>query len=117
MLVLLREDQDLKRLIDRSRLAPVLIFKHSTQCPISSQAHTQVERFANQSADVTCGMVLVIENRALSNAIAEQFGITHESPQVIVVRNAEPVWHASHWTITTDSLSEALKDHAQSSRP
>jgi bacillithiol system protein YtxJ len=107
----------LKRLINLSRLDPVLIFKHSTQCPISSQAQAEVQRFVSEAPEVMCGVVLVIEQRAMSNAIAERLGVRHESPQVIVVRNEEPVWNASHWYITADSLNEALRDHAQSSRP
>ena len=110
MVVELRQNQDLEQLLDRSKTDPVLIFKHSTQCPISAEAYEQFERFARRADDVTCGLVLVIENRDVSGAITAQLGIRHESPQAIVVLDGRPAWSASHWSITEDSLSEALKD-------
>jgi hypothetical protein len=53
---------------------------------------------------------LVIENRKLSNAIAERFGVRHQSPRKrFSSRTRRVVWHASHWSISTDSLNEALR--------
>ena len=41
MIIELQQDQDLEQLLERSKTNPVLIFKHSTQCPISDAAHTR----------------------------------------------------------------------------
>src|SRR6185436_3199424 len=113
MVVELRQDQDLERLLERSTTEPVVIFKHSTQCPISAQAHQEFGAFTKTFRDVPCGIVLVIENRGLSNEIADRFGIRHESPQAFLIKDREVVWHASHWSITSDTLSDALKPYAQ----
>jgi bacillithiol system protein YtxJ len=51
----------------------------------------------------------------LSNAIAERFGVRHETPQALLIKDGRVVWHASHWSITSDSLTEALRPYAQSS--
>ena len=110
MVVELRENEDFEQLLERSRTDPVLIFKHSTQCPISAEAYEEFSRFARRAGDIPCGLVLVIENRDVSGAIAARLGIQHESPQAIVVLDGRPVWSASHWSITEDSLSEALRD-------
>ena len=99
--------------MERSKSDPILIFKHSTQCSVSSEAYEEFMRFANSAVDLACGVVLVIENRELSNTIASRLGIRHESPQAIVVKDGRPAWSASHWSITADSLSEALKKYAQ----
>ena len=114
MIIDLRQDHDLEQLLDRSRTDPVLIFKHSTQCPISTQAYEEFTDFAAGSENLVCGSVLVIENRKLSNAIATRFGVRHESPQALLIKDGRVVWHASHWSITTDSLNDALVQHAQS---
>ena len=114
MIIDLRQDHDLEQLLERSRTDPVLIFKHSTQCPISTQAYEEFTDFAEGVPHLICGAVLVIENRKLSNVIAELFGIPHESPQALLIKDGRVLWHASHWSISSDSLSEAVAVHAQS---
>ena len=114
MIAELREDRDLEQLLDRSKTDPVLIFKHSTQCSISTHVYEEFADFVESTTGVICGAVLVIENRKLSNAIAERFRVRHESPQALLIKDGRVVWHASHWSITPDSLSEALLSYAQS---
>ena len=113
MVVDLRQDQDLEQLLERSKTEPILIFKHSTQCSISTQVHEEFADFAEGFRSLACGVVLVIENRRLSDAIAGRFGIRHESPQALLIKDGRVVWHASHWSITSDSLSDALKSYAK----
>ncbi len=108
MVLQLQRNQDLEQLLETSKAHPVLIFKHSTQCPISSEAYREFKRFAESSSSLPCALVLVIENRELSNTIASRLGVRHESPQAIVVKNGQAAWNASHWSITADSLSQAL---------
>jgi len=114
MVIQLRQDGDLEQLLQRSKTNPVLIFKHSTQCSISGQAYEEFTQFAESSGGVACGLVLVIENRKLSDAIADRLAVRHESPQAIIVRDGYAAWHASHWSITTGSLSEALRSYGES---
>ena len=109
MVLELQQNQDLEQILKRSKTDPVVIFKHSTQCPISSAAYQEFKRFADSAGNQPCGIVLVIENRELSNTIASRLGVPHESPQAIVVRDGQPVWKASHWSITAESLADALK--------
>jgi bacillithiol system protein YtxJ len=113
MVIELRQDRDLEQLLETSKRGPVLIFKHSTQCSISSRACQEFQKFAESAGDLTCGLVHIIENRALSNTIAERLNVPHESPQVIVVSNGRVTWHASHWSITVDSLNQALRPYGQ----
>jgi len=114
MIADLQQDRDLEDLLQKSKTDPVLIFKHSTQCPISAQAYEEFANFTEDVPNLTCAAVLVIENRALSNAIAQRFGIPHESPQALLIKDGRVVWHASHWSITSDSLRDALTPYAQS---
>lgn len=84
-----------------------LIFKHSTTCPISAKAHDEFQAYV-QDTDVSAAIVLVIEDRPVSNHIAEEFGIKHESPQIFLVEDGEVRWNTSHWKITKDSIKEAV---------
>jgi bacillithiol system protein YtxJ len=94
----------------RSHERPLLVFKHSTRCPISAGAHEALHRYLAdaQPADYEVAIVHVVEDRPVSNAIAEATGIKHESPQALLLRDGKPVWHASHWTITYEFLSDKL---------
>ena len=109
MVLELRQQRDLEQLLQRSKTDPVLIFKHSTQCSVSDQAYEEFTRFLENAGDLACGLVLVIENRDISNAIAARLGVRHESPQAIVVKDGKPEWKASHWSITMESLAQAIQ--------
>src|SRR6266404_4851380 len=114
MVVDLQQEQDLEQLLERSTTEPILIFKHSTQCSISAQAYEEFTDFAEAVRSLSCGVVLVIENRELSNEIAGRFGVRHQSPQALLIKDRQVVWNASHWSITSDSLNDALRSYAES---
>ena len=99
--------QSLESLFTLSHSQPVIIFKHSTTCPISSAAHRQMSRVG---AEVS--LVVVQSARDVSNEIASRTGIRHESPQVIVLKNGEVVWSASHFDIQADVVEQAVSKHA-----
>ena len=113
MLIELHQDRDLEQLLERSKTNPVLIFKHSTHCAISTHVYREFTRFAESFRDLSCGLVLVIEDRDLSDSIEKRFNVRHESPQVIIVQDGRAIWHASHWSITAESVREALASHGQ----
>lgn len=83
-----------------------ILFKHSTTCPISTQAYDEFMKYADSSTAKPWAIVIVQTARPVSNEIAERFGVKHESPQVLYVKNGTVAWHASHWNITQDSLSK-----------
>jgi bacillithiol system protein YtxJ len=89
---------------------PLLIFKHSTSCSVSAGAHEELMNYIKDTniAPVNFAIVHVIEERPISNAIAEQLGIKHASPQAILVKDGKSVWDTSHWHITYSFLSEKL---------
>jgi bacillithiol system protein YtxJ len=95
----------------RKRGGRLLLFKHSTACPISASAFEEVRAFSREKpAVLEMAMVLVIEHRAVSNAIADRFGVQHQSPQVLLIEGDRVRWHTSHWNITRDHLLEAVAD-------
>jgi len=113
MVVELRQDQDLDDILERSKTDPVLIFKHSTQCSISGQAHREFVDFVANAPQLNAVVVLVIENRRLSDIVAERLGVRHESPQALLIKDGRAVWHASHWSITSEALVRALRSYVQ----
>lgn len=90
----------------------LLVLKHSSTCPISQAAYEEYEKFVSENENLHTYYLVVQEERTLSNHIAEKFHIKHESPQVILFKNADVAWHASHWKITFDSLTNAVAENA-----
>ncbi len=99
-------------LLEESRRRPVLVFKHSTACEISAAVFDAFRRYAARGDTPPSRVVHVIEDRALSDAIADHTGVAHESPQLIAIENGRPVWHASHWSIDMDALEKRLREPA-----
>lgn len=81
----------------------VLLFKHSTRCPISAHALGEVEGF---TADFV--YLDLIAHRDVSDAIAERLDVRHESPQAIVLRAGRAVAVLNHYDIERDALSRLL---------
>lgn len=99
------EQGQFDRLLEASR---AVIFKHSTRCPVSAGARRQVERFLSENPDREIHLVHVIEDRPLSNYIAEKTGVEHASPQVIILKDGSVSWHDSHFEITAENLAERV---------
>jgi bacillithiol system protein YtxJ len=99
----------LEAAIAESRERPVLLFKHSRTCGISCEAldelHTHLRR---GGTDAAYKVITVQSHRRVSDSAAERFGIRHETPQAILIRDGEAVWNASHFRITAEELSRRL---------
>jgi bacillithiol system protein YtxJ len=91
---------------EESKEKPVLIFKHSTRCSISSMAWSRIERsWQNEDSERFSPYFLdLISYRDISNAIAEEFKVEHASPQVIVIKNGEAVYDNSHMGINYQEI-------------
>jgi bacillithiol system protein YtxJ len=50
----------------------------------------------------------LINHRDVSNKIAEEFDIVHQSPQVIVLHKGKPIANTSHYAIGVSWLRDQL---------
>ena len=107
----LENPETLEKIIKNSDSTPVLIFKHSTRCSISSMALSRFERQWNQEkmGGVQPYYLDLIQHRNISNLIAQELNVTHESPQILLVENGKCTYHASHSAIYFDDLVEKAK--------
>lgn len=87
-----------------------VILKHSTTCPVSANALREYENYLqdtpNQNVDYT--LVKVIESRPVSNKIAEDLNVKHESPQILYIKDKANFWNTSHWSITQPHMMAVL---------
>lgn len=88
----------------------VVIFKHSTRCSISGMALNRFERSwsANDSESIEPYLLDLIEHRDVSNEIQNVFKVIHESPQIILIKDGESIYDASHMNINYQGMTSAL---------
>ncbi|GAA0332867.1 bacillithiol system redox-active protein YtxJ [Bacillus carboniphilus] len=86
-----------------------LLLKHSSTCPISHQAYVEVEKYENTGVSVPIMYLVVQTSRDLSNSIAQEYEVKHESPQALFFENGKVKGHMSHWDITSTQLKDLLK--------
>jgi len=97
----LNENEAFDRLLDEPL---AVVFKHSATCGVSARAHAEVEKFLLEHPDRCIHKVEVLGARAVSDYIEEKTGIRHESPQLLVLRDGEVVWHGSHSRVTAEAI-------------
>ena len=102
----LTQENQLDILIEESKSHPVFIFKHSTRCGISSMVLRRFESELDAKDDYGMYYLDLLSYRSLSDAIAERFQVFHQSPQLLVLHQAELVHHSSHQGIGTDILKQ-----------
>lgn len=87
------------------------VLKNSTTCPISQAAYEEYESFADDRSAQVFYYLNVQDARELSNKLAEEFQVKHESPQVLLIKDGEVLWHDSHWAITYSKLEDVSKKY------
>jgi bacillithiol system protein YtxJ len=98
------DKESLEQLLSSSKERPVVVFKHSNSCPISSYAYREMEKLE--------GEVNLLEIQAaqdVSKEVEDRTGIRHESPQVIVLRDGKAVWNASHYDVSAGEVKKAVE--------
>ena len=101
----LNDITQLELLIEESHKNPVLIFKHSTRCAISSMALNRLERQWGKSSLIPYFLDL-IRYRTLSDEVSRLFDVMHESPQALVIKEGKAVFNQSHNGIDYETLHD-----------
>lgn len=98
----LTELTQIEEIKELSKSKPVLIFKHSTRCSVSSMSLDRLLRnWKTEDGEKVVPFFLdLIAFRALSDQVEDEFGVPHESPQVILIRNGIAVYDNSHFGIS-----------------
>ena len=103
--------EELEVALAESNARPVLVFKHSLTCPISTRAFTELHSYLNRAdSRLSYKLITVQTARSVSNEIASRLKLEHETPQAILIRNGRDVWNASHSEVTASALEEAIRN-------
>jgi len=109
-LEILQNLHELNEALHESTERPVLLFKHSLTCPISTRAFNELQSYLERAdSRISCKLITVQTARDVSNEAASRLGLMHASPQAILIRNGNEVWSASHNEITASALDHAVR--------
>ena len=102
----INNELQLEEIKQKSFERPVLVFKHSTSCSISATSLSRIERAwdADKAKNIEPFYLDLLRFRNISNKIAKDFNVEHESPQVLLIKNGECTYDASHFEIRFDEI-------------
>ena len=99
--------------LDRSMQASAertqVFFKHSTRCSISRVALSRFDREPAIGIPAEFHVLDLLQFRPISQQLTERLGITHESPQLLIVKNGKCVYHANHLDIEPSEVYATLQ--------
>ncbi len=95
----------INEIVENSYLKTAVIFKHSTRCGISRMVLKEFEMQQNKNENLIDFYYLdLLNHRDISNKLAEQFSVEHQSPQILVLKNGQLKSHDSHYEILEVAL-------------
>ncbi len=98
----------LDEMVAFSNQKPAVIFKHSTRCSVSRFALKQFENEFDLEDQVDIYFLDLLEHRDISNEIANRFGVYHQSPQLLLIKEGKSVYDVSHSDIDAGELKGKL---------
>jgi bacillithiol system protein YtxJ len=99
----LLSEQQLEEIKKNSLQKPQVIFKHSSRCSISGMAKSRLDR--KEAPDgIDFYFLDIINYRSISNKIALDFQVHHESPQVLIINHGTCVYNESHSGIDLEDI-------------
>lgn len=98
------------KVLEKSSSRDQIILKHSTTCPVSFNALDEYNNYLADSpnSNIDYTLVKVRESRPVSNKIADNLGVKHESPQIIYIKDKAKYWSATHWAVTKAHMKAVI---------
>ena len=98
----------LDAIAENSKNKTQVVYKHSSTCGISRMVLNMFSEGYNTDLDIDLYFLTIQNHREVSNTIEEKFGVKHESPQLLVIKNGEVVFHTSHGAIADTDFTQYL---------
>ena len=104
---ILTTDEQLTAIVKNSFTKPQVIFKHSIHCSVSQVIKQRLET-GEEPAGIDFHYLDLIAYRSLSNKIAAEMNVHHESPQVLLLQNGNCLFDESHLAIRIKDIAAEL---------
>jgi bacillithiol system protein YtxJ len=103
------EIEDFYTLLENSTSKPQIIFKDSITCGISAHAKYRLENgFDHLAGKADFNYLDLLSHRPISNLIAKELKVTHQSPQIIILKDKKVVYTSSHHAIDPAVIARHL---------
>ncbi len=87
-----------------------VIFKHNTTCPISKSVRSKFEEEADTLPEVSSVYFLdLLANRNLSDTVAEEFNVEHQSPQLLLIKDGRCTYNEALYDISAQQTAGAIE--------
>lgn len=98
---------DLSQAEKLSHEKPVVLFKHSVTCGTSAYAKEKLGEL-KLSDDFAFYYLDLLAHRDVSNEIANRYGVIHQSPQIIILKEGKSIFDTSHHAISAQAIEQQL---------
>lgn len=103
------EKEDFYTLLENSTTKPQIIFKDSITCGISAHAKYKLQQgFELIEGKADFHYLDLLTFRPISQLIAQDLKITHQSPQIILVKDKKVIYTSSHHAIDPAVIARHL---------
>ncbi len=96
---------ELDALFAESHERSVALLKHSNACGISANVMYDLGEIEGE-----INVIVIQENRELSNDLAMRIGHRHQSPQAFVMKDGKAIYHATHYGIDPAEIESKLRN-------
>lgn len=105
---IIKSNNDVEEIIQRSFSKSQIIFKHSVTCGISAFAKSRLVEGSEYLISADFNYLDLLEYRSISNFIAEKLGVIHQSPQIITLKNGVVTYVVTHHSIDPVKIADNL---------
>lgn len=98
---------EIESIFTESLNRPLIVLKHSRSCGISAHILEQL----THGVDHEINVIVVQSHRDLSNLVEDRTGHRHHSPQLFVLSDGKPIYHATHYGIDCDAVNLKMISH------
>jgi len=104
-----RTEADFHKIVEESAIKPQIIFKDSITCGISAHAKERLkDGYSLIEGKADFNYLDLLSYRPISNLIAKELMVTHQSPQIIVLKDKKVVYTSSHHAISAAGIDKYL---------
>lgn len=103
----LDSEEKVAEIIRHSDNRPQIILKHSISCPTSGVAKSRLDR-SSVVEDADYYLLDLWNYRAVSNLVADTFGVRHESPQLLIIHKGKCIYNESHYGILVENIRASI---------
>ena len=105
----IKSEEDFYNIIEASTTKPQVIFKDSTSCGISAHAKERLmDDYSLIEGKAGFNHLDLLSFRPISKLIAETLEVTHQSPQIIILKDKKVVHTSSHHAINAAGIAKYL---------